>query len=794
MKKLLFAGTVLLCCAAVNAQIINTNFNAANDTTVWYRTGNEAYNSAVVGTNVEMDVYCFTGLIGAYAYIQFDLSALGTNVVVLDAELSLAQAASNPEQSFAGGHSIRNDSITTDRFACYGLNNVAGNTPQDWSQTNLSFNTSGNEITAASANGTDPFNTISGLATDLSSDESISAPNVTVTGDNVDTFVQARMIDNGFITFMVDLGNNDNGKGFAFDAIESSNNVPMLSLSYTNGVPPEPPEPKSAVTFESVADGWTDNAFATMEPLYVNASSWYEMKADDTLGVGTTFDVWTNNMTINTIRFWQTRYYATNSITIEIYSNVNQNASEMINEMTPGNLMKTIVVEPTTTHGNNNGLDIMEITLVTNDQFVVSEIPDGVDPMGYYMYIYPTIPADITDVQAENNLFLWNYATYDVNPVSAYATPLSNSNTNRELGMALVSTEGFVQAPLPRPVVPGQADLIADADTSIHFGTQEGNNYGSSATIDTRQNDTAPRDFMAYIRFDLTGIYGPITNASLSLLQLDNGTGLNNDRVRIWGLNNVSNNTSQTWGENSLTWNAAGGEINTNIYPNPSAGESPVYTDRVTDFNHTVLGISEMVGGGVTLSGQPVIDWLESMRTSTGYATFIVDFPAFGASNDRTIVYYARESGDALAPTLTLQYDDQSGTDYVGFMAKYPTSGALTNKTDDPDNDGIINIGEFGFGGNPMDADDVGLPISGMSDGMWFYFVSPQLTNALGEQIIYTLVESPSLTPATWNYIFPDAVGTGIWVGAESYYSITNRIEIDPANANSYYRSTLDFF
>ncbi len=244
MSRLLMAGVITLLSVKSYSQVLVTNFVSSNDAAVWYRTDNASYGSAITGSDIDMDVYCTPDLIGAYAYIQFDLSELGTNATVVSASLELTKVDSNPLQSFAGVHSTKMDVITADRFACYGLNSVAGNTSQDWSETSLSFNSTGDELTEGSAHGIDPFNAADGRSTDLSDVESISGDGteVTVSGEAVTAFVQSRLDDDGLVTFMIDLGYTINAKGFAFNTRDSglAGAMPVLTLNYTAGEPLDP--------------------------------------------------------------------------------------------------------------------------------------------------------------------------------------------------------------------------------------------------------------------------------------------------------------------------------------------------------------------------------------------------------------------------------------------------------------------------------------------------------------------------------------------------------------------------
>ncbi len=205
--------------------------------------------------------------------------------------------------------------------------------------------------------------------------------------------------------------------------------------------------------------------------------------------------------------------------------------------------------------------------------------------------------------------------------------------------------------------------LGAVADTHIQFGVNENSNYGASEAMSIRQNDDAPRDFLSYVRFDLSTVdIETLTDAKLTLTATG-GHFWVGGRFRVVGLDNVAGNTPQNWGENSLTWNSAGAEIDTSIYPNPSAPDSVLSLARVTDLDGSVPGVSEQFPsngnagskGGVT--GQALVAFLQSRIDDGGLATFIIDMPV--DNNDATINFATREHANLdWRPVLELTYGE----------------------------------------------------------------------------------------------------------------------------------------
>ncbi|WP_136077637.1 hypothetical protein [Pontiella desulfatans] len=63
-------------------------------------------------------------------------------------------------------------------------------------------------------------------------------------------------------------------------------------------------------------------------------------------------------------------------------------------------------------------------------------------------------------------------------------------------------------------------------------------------------------------------------------------------------------------------------------------------------------------------------------------------------------VDYLRYTSTAVIPTAAEFYN--------AWLAEYPTLGALTNLTDNKDGDALDNLGEYAFGGDPDDPNDIG--------------------------------------------------------------------------------------
>lgn len=191
--------------------------------------------------------------------------------------------------------------------------------------------------------------------------------------------------------------------------------------------------------------------------------------------------------------------------------------------------------------------------------------------------------------------------------------------------------------------------LSAVADTY----TRSGVNAGTAATLESRDNNGAGGDYMAYVRFDLSSVdLTGLTNAWLTLHKIGGDT-IVIDRFDIFGLNNLAGNTPQNWNEATLA-NAGLGAEYTNTAGN--------YLDvtRVTNLSGEGAAGANVIeqvtnsGSPQHLSGVDVMNFLQARQADGGLATFIA---LVDAGNNRGWSYGSRENANPqLRPTLTLEY------------------------------------------------------------------------------------------------------------------------------------------
>ena len=228
-------------------------------------------------------------------------------------------------------------------------------------------------------------------------------------------------------------------------------------------------------------------------------------------------------------------------------------------------------------------------------------------------------------------------------------------------------------------------NLSPVADSNFQYGLND-SNFGTANGLFIREYWKADgtgnnRQFFAYIRFDLSSVTEPIKAATLRVQQKD-VTGYNNaistGNFRLLGLNSMAGNTAQNWVETTIKPSTLGAEF-TAPASQLAAGESPFQTNRVTNLDGNVLGMSEDITTDtnglkiVNVGGKPLADWLEDRRTNGGLATLIVDFPATAYSS-----YYlhSRETATAgAAPELQIYTNDFAG---VTPLKVWPLGDSIT--------------------------------------------------------------------------------------------------------------------
>ena len=117
---------------------------------------------------------------------------------------------------------------------------------------------------------------------------------------------------------------------------------------------------------------------------------------------------------------------------------------------------------------------------------------------------------------------------------------------------------------------------------------------------------------------------------------------------------------------------------------------------------------------------------------------------------------------------------------YVKWLNQYSGMGSETNKTDDPDNDGLVNLYEWGLGGNPTNGMDIGhVPTFGIVEnggGSWFEYIHAQRNDAGNLGLDYHLELRTDLVIGSWvsnNYV------VGIGTLDSEFDAVTNHVPTD---------------
>ena len=213
-------------------------------------------------------------------YLRFDLSTLNI-VKVESATLTLTVHGAIPKPPY------RNDTVVVGRFSLYGLNNVAGNTPQNWDEATLNSGKTGSEVdwttgTVAVAGGraTDLDGDVPGITetvTNAAAGGYALGTTITVTGDALVRFLQSRVSDGGLVTFI--LKNDDSAdRGYGICSKEHADAAYRPKLDLTVVVGPKSaasnpsPQDKAADVLRDVVLSWKAGIDATAHNVYLGTS------------------------------------------------------------------------------------------------------------------------------------------------------------------------------------------------------------------------------------------------------------------------------------------------------------------------------------------------------------------------------------------------------------------------------------------------------------------------------------------------------------------------------------------
>jgi hypothetical protein len=261
-KKLVFWASFMLALSLmsdVQADVITIGCDA--DTYI--------QNDVVRGDSTFM--YVAGGGINVGGYLRFDLAAHHV-VSVQSATLTLVLS----------GNATRNDTLNNGRFSLYGLNNVPGNTPQDWNEMVLTGGDVGVEWTTNNGNPlinvTDLDDDVPGISEDIVQTGATyyepGGTTVTVSGTALVNFIQSRIDDDGLVTFILrDDDTADRGYGITTKENPNEDWRPKLELTAmigakTSATKPNPDNGAEDVPRDVILS-WVPGDYADTHDVYV---------------------------------------------------------------------------------------------------------------------------------------------------------------------------------------------------------------------------------------------------------------------------------------------------------------------------------------------------------------------------------------------------------------------------------------------------------------------------------------------------------------------------------------------
>ena len=289
------------------------------------------------------------------------------------------------------------------------------------------------------------------------------------------------------------------------------------------------------------------------------------------------------------------------------------------------------------------------------------------------------------------------------------------------------------------PATASKLALSPVADSFVQGGSYATNNYGTNEVLQCK-TDLGNPDYVrqTYLRFDLSSLAGPVVSARLRLkLKSTIGSGLNTHTAY-----SVSNDS---WSESTITWNnkpAAGTALASSVIPTAGAWleldvTGQVQTERAGDRLFSTVLISD--------------------------GTVLAD-------------YYSKEAAAGSRPELVIE---TTASGYSLWAIRYQL---LNGPNGDDDSDHLVNLYEYGVGGNPTNGLDTGYaPLYGLKqDGgsNWFYYVHPQVS-APNSGIKYYLQLTDGLATPNWTNGGYEIKGTNVNGFAPGLDAVTNCVPME---------------
>ncbi len=325
-----------------------------------------------------------------------------------------------------------------------------------------------------------------------------------------------------------------------------------------------------------------------------------------------------------------------------------------------------------------------------------AQVHAGADDILFDGVVWSNMTGDIFNIQSDSHVWLFGNSVRN-GSAAGLATHVS-----------VDAASNITYAPpadYPEPVPPGPSDfthiLSPDADSFIRDGEPDAN-YGSAAVLRCKMDAAGNYTRQPCLRFDLADVRGLIERAVLRLRLVSvNGRGDTHTAYFV---------EDDSWGETSITWS-----------------------------NRPAVGVPLAFAA----PGE-VGEWVE---------WDVTDQVAAECAGDRQISVVLISDGSVLAEYASRE----SVTNIPQLVVKSRWSyGAWSNQYQlvrgpegDDDSDGVSNIDEYAFGGDPKDAEDSGIPPQFMLNDESAEFVYSQRT-AADSGLRYTVESTDDLVSNVW--------------------------------------------
>ena len=207
-------------------------------------------------------------------------------------------------------------------------------------------------------------------------------------------------------------------------------------------------------------------------------------------------------------------------------------------------------------------------------------------------------------------------------------------------------------------------DLVAIADTHVSAGTNADLNYGRSANINLRSRATKDKNYYElYTKFSVTAGVKKVENASLKLTYHT----VNDDVV---GRKLTIYTTDTTWNEGS--GNVSGVESDTvenKLTYNTASSLAATHADNCQKFE--ITGDAPVRGDVLTIDVKSIVNEYLKVNSNGNDATEIsFRIVSDATTNEKDLLFRAKENVNGGAPTLSLTYDLSNQEDAIDVKSE----------------------------------------------------------------------------------------------------------------------------